>query len=755
MEKTTAVRKTPFRRKRLGEFLVEFGLIDEKTLAKALDIQKIQKKRLGQILMDLGVADEEMIAKALADQLKIPFVRLDEPTIPKDVIALVPPSMAEHYLVMPIKRTEAGFLVAMANPLQVEALDDLKFVAGLNVEVAVAPEQDILMAIERNYGAGNLKKNAQRHSDIEVDVEFVQKTETDEEEIPDLMRLTELPPVVRLVNAILADAIKVNASDIHVEPERDEVFVRQRVDGVLRKVMKTDKKIHASLVSRIKVISNMDIAIRRKPQDGRSQVKFEGKSYDLRISTIPTSNGEKVVIRILDQSRGRVGLEDIGFSENAFEQFSKVISRPQGIILVTGPTGSGKSTTLYACLNKLNTSTVNITTVEDPIEYNIPGINQVQINPKAGITFGAGLRSILRQDPDIVMVGEIRDSETASTAFRAGQTGHLVFSTLHTNDAPSAVVRLMDLGVEAFNVSAALLAVVGQRLVRTICPQCKAPYSASASIMRELRPFTGDRGIPRLWRGTGCKACNYTGYAGRVAIFEHLTVTPAMREAITPGVSAMTLRRAADGQGFESMTVDGIRKALIGLTTIEEIFRVAPPEAQSNESRSPLGRLTMESSGTRETSDTKPAAAESRSRSKKILVADDNEIMLKVISKILASEDYIPITASNGVEAMKLALEEMPDLVITDFLMPEMDGKALVKKLKSQMTMKDIPVIMISAKDESDVDMADNTGAIDGYLKKPVNAKVLLAKINKLLNPPLVGNGKKAPEGPQLPDPRE
>lgn len=401
----TAEKKKPSeKRKKLGELLVEVGLIDRRVLVKALEIQKMKKKRIGQILIDMGVADEEEIAKALSSQLRIPLVRLKKTDIPEEIISLVPHELAENYLLIPIKKTEKGLVVAMANPLEFYAIDDLRFVTQMPISIAVAPQSDILEAIEKYYPKRGLEKDL-GSAGIDEGVEVIQRKEPEDKDIQDLMKLTKLPPVMRFTNAILADAIKLKASDIHIEPQKNEVIIRYRIDGILREVMKTDKHVHASLVSRIKVISNMDISVRRKPQDGRCQVRYGDKDYDLRVSTIPTSYGEKVTIRILDQIRARIGLEDLGLPKKAFDDLVNAISMPQGIILVTGPTGSGKSSTLYACLNRLNSPDVNIITVEDPVEYDIQGINQVQINPQAGLTFAEGLRAILRQDPDIVMVG--------------------------------------------------------------------------------------------------------------------------------------------------------------------------------------------------------------------------------------------------------------------------------------------------------------------------------------------------------------
>ena len=723
-------------RKKLGECLMEAGLIDEKTLAKALEIQKVRKKKIGQILIDMGVADDEEIAKALATQLMIPFLRLGKTEIPQEIISLVPAEVAENYLLIPVKRTEKGLLVAMVNPLDLYALDDVRFLTQMTIDIAIASQGDILQAIERYYPKRDLERDFDSELGIDRGIEVIPPVKKEEKDVDDLMKLTERPPVVRFTNALLADAIRLKASDIHIEPQRSAVIIRYRIDGIMREIMKTDKHVHASLVSRIKVISNMDISIRRKPQDGRSQVRFRDKSYDLRVSTIPTSYGEKVTIRILDQSRAGMRLEELGISDRALRDFMEVMSRPQGIILVTGPTGSGKSSTLYACLNRLNSPSVNIITVEDPVEFDISGINQVQINPQAGITFAAGLRSILRQDPDIVMVGEIRDTETASIAFQAGQTGHLVLSTLHTNDAPSAVTRLLDLGVEAFLISASLVAVVGQRLVRRMCQECKVPDPLSPQILKQLLPYIGTDKKATFWKGAGCEDCQYTGYSGRLGLFEILMVTPSLREIIAPKVSALTLRKAAESEGFQSMSMDGIRKALQGLTTIEEALRVAPPEAEESTRLPIVESPTLEEIEPEAPPPEEPSTSVASVRPQKILVADDNEIMVKILRNILESENYHVITAEDGLEALRLALQERPDLVVTDLLMPKMDGITLIKKLKSQLITRYIPIMMLTAKDEVDSEVRGIDAGADDYLTKPVNPKRLLARVSRLLKRP-------------------
>jgi type IV pilus assembly protein PilB len=556
----------------------------------------------------------------------------------------------------------------------------------------------------------------------------------EEEDIEDIRSLTERPPVVRFVNEILADAIKLKASDIHIEPQKTTAIVRYRVDGFLRDVMQVDRHVHAPTVSRIKVISGMDISVRRKPQDGRCRIKHGEERYDLRVSTIPTSYGEKVTLRILNPESAKISLGSLGLSTKMLAALEDVIHMPQGMLLVTGPTGSGKSSTLCACLNRLNTRQVNIVTVEDPVEFEIKGVNQVQINPLAGITFASGLRSILRQDPDIVMVGEIRDAETASIATQAAQTGHLVLSTLHTNDAPSAVSRLMDLGVEPFLIAASLQSVLGQRLVRKICERCKEPDTLMPSTLKRLAPYLSADTSPIFWKGRGCEACQYTGYAGRTGIFEVLRITAALRSAIEPGFSVLALKKAAEGEGFEPMFHDGMRKALEGVTAVEEVFRVSPVDLENSvESEVIVGSVQQ---GTPEEllSPELQSSSVTLPRPTKILVANHREMTRRVLRGVLEAEGFLVLNAKNSAEAMKLILKEGPDLLVTDFSEPEIDGMSLVEKLRSQLSTRYIPIIVLTARGEEDSKAKWKEAGADESLEKPVEADRLLAHVQRLLD---------------------
>ena len=726
--------KLPSKPLRLGEYLVKIGLIDQETLNKALKAQESVKKKLGQILMDMGVADDVVIAKALSVCINVPYARIDKTDIPKDIILLIPLELAQNHMVIPLRRKGGRLLVAMANPLDLYALEDLRFYTQLAIDRAVVPAGDMVAAIEKHYPRPGLEENLGLEFGAEADeIKVVERRKEKETPIRELQDLGGLPPIIKFVNSVISDAIKMKASDIHIEPHEKSLVVRYRVDGIMREIIRADSNISAAVASRIKIMSDLDIAIKRKPQDGKAQVKQGGKVFDLRVSSLPTSYGEKVTIRILNPATAQLNPEDLGFSPKDLKYLTRAIQTPQGIILVTGPTGSGKSSTLYACLNKLNSPEVNIITVEDPIEFDVDGINQVQINPSAGITFARGLRSILRQDPDIVMVGEIRDQETAVTAFQAAQTGHLVFSTLHTNDAPSAVVRLMDLGIDPFLVSSSLIAVIGQRLVRKICESCKIPHKLPPEQLEEIRPYIGKKKDVAFFKGEGCEDCQQTGYSGRLGLFEMLTLTSDLKDIISSGVSSEKLKKTAEKSGYHVMSFDGIQKAVQGLTTIDEVFRVAPPEitadSQPTDGDSPdLGDSIPEDE--READDSCMFTTDCPT---KILVVDDNLVVLKLLRHLLESVDYLVITAENGVEALKLASTENPDMIVTDYVMPEMDGVMLIKKLKSKEATRTIPVMMLTAKDEEESELEGLDAGADDYLTKPIARKRFLARVARLL----------------------
>ncbi len=558
--------------KKLGDALVDSGLITAVQLQEALKYQKETGDRLGQILVNLGFVSEQDIVGILENQLGIPQITFDPSNLNANLVNSVPEAMIKRHRVMPIKKEGNRLTVAMVDPLNVVAIDDLRLTTGCEIRPVLATEKEIETAIHKHFGLPSLEvamKDFEVTPGSEVENDAVR---LDQEEA-----IIDEAPIVRLVNGIFMEAINEGVSDIHFEPMEDRVRIRYRADGILREAMKLPRKSRAALISRIKIMSDMDIAEKRVPQDGRIQIKYGEKGVDMRVNTLPTVFGEKIVIRLLDKSSIRIRVNQLGLSKLNHHKFTSAIRNPHGILLITGPTGSGKTTTLYATLNELNDPEKNIITVEDPVEYMLEGINQTQVNAKAGLTFAAGLRAILRQDPDIVMVGEIRDGETADIAVRAATTGHLVLSTLHTNDAPGAMTRLIDMGVEPFLVASSVIAVVAQRLVRRICSECKEAY--------ELPPEAPERiylGIPpeqiTFYRGKGCSKCGNKGYKGRLGIHELMPITKGLRHLINARVSADEIKRVAVAEGMVTVKEDGLNKAIEGLTTVQEVTRVAYSE---------------------------------------------------------------------------------------------------------------------------------------------------------------------------------
>jgi len=563
----------------LPDILLKREYITKKQLEKALKKAEEEGKELDKALIELGFITEKELCQTLAEELGFNFVDLSEVELKPELSQLIPDNLAKRYNVVPIGFENDKLLVAMIDPLDTNAVDDIMLMTGFEVETLMATETDIRRAINRIYGTGEIAEADDLASSIaEVDLgklEAFDIADLQEEEISvdKLKEMGDEAPIVKLVNQIIFHAISDKASDIHIEPWPKEVVVRYRMDGILHEIMRIPKHLLAPMVSRIKIMSSLDIAERRKPQDGKIHLKYEGRDFDLRVSTIPTVNGEKVVMRILDKSSVMLGLDRLGFMPDIREKLEWLIAKPYGMILVTGPTGSGKSTTLYACLNKLNQGTVNISTVEDPVEYQIQGINQVQVNPKAGVTFAAALRAFLRQDPDIIMVGEIRDHETAQIAVEAALTGHLVLSTLHTNDAPSAATRLIEMGIEPFLVASAVVGVLAQRLARTICSACKEPYVPPKEALKDIGLAYTEEEIV-FYRGRGCEVCKGTGYKGRTGIHELLIISDKAREVILRRGSANEIKRAVLEEGFKTLQDDAIRKVLEGILTVEEALRV-------------------------------------------------------------------------------------------------------------------------------------------------------------------------------------
>jgi type IV pilus assembly protein PilB len=699
------------RRRYLGEMLCGQGVISRQQLNEVLELQKKEKgARLGRLLLDLGYATEVQICEVVAEQLQIPAADLVAVDVPKEVLSLVTRELAAKYVCLPWFVDGRELYLIMADPTNVAAADAIAFSTGLKVKPVVAPESEILMAIQRFYSVEEESLAQFGNIDLAEQLSVMSESPEDAAEDEDLEKAAQGVPLVKLVNAILADAIRAGASDIHIEPQEKGINVRYRVDGLLRQITTMPKSIQTKVISRIKITAHMDIAERRKPQDGRARLIVAGKAYDMRVSTLPTADGEKVVIRILVQDRAKVALDDLGFEPDMLATFKEMLHRPQGMILVTGPTGSGKTSTLYAALNFLRSETTNIVTVEDPVEYRLAGVNQVAVSDKAGLTFAAGLRSILRQDPNVVMVGEIRDGETAQIAFQAAQTGHLVLSTLHTNDAPAAVTRLVEMGVPAYLVASSVIAVQAQRLVRRLC-DCK-----TVNLDGTAQP-------------KGCEVCRNSGFRGRLAIYELLRVTPRVRSVLLARGSDDLVRRAGRVSGMRTMFMDGERKVARGITVREELLRVIPPdESDDGVADAPVAEDAALSAIPA------PLAPEVRRvRRRKILVVEDEPPMLEVIREVLAAEEYDVVTAGDGREARAQIYKETPDLILTDLQLPGMDGLELLEKVRGDLSTRHIPVIFLTAIESKDVEMqAYNLGA-DDYVTKPFQANLLLSRIRRSL----------------------
>ncbi len=552
-------------KKRLGEILVDMGLVTDEQIEACLVRQKETRQRLGQMLLEDKVVSELDLTKALATKFGIEYLDLTTVQLDMSAAGLMSERLCRRYGAIPVRFIDDTTLqVAMVDPANVLVADDLRIMTGYTILPAIASEEDVFGAISK---LNRLDDQVHENPDSVV---------TGDEEITDIREMTEEPPIVKLVNSVIAQSVDDGASDIHFEPQAKELVIRFRLDGVLHEVMSVPRRMQSGVISRLKVMAELDIAERRVPQDGRIGLVVGGKPIDMRVATLPTVYGEKIVMRLLDKSNVMLDLTDLGFSAKALKRYKRSFTRPYGAILVTGPTGSGKSTTLYATLNIINSPEKNVITVEDPVEYRLNGINQVQVNVKAGMTFAAALRSILRCDPDIVMVGEVRDRETASIAIESALTGHLVLSTLHTNDAPGALSRLTEMGIEPFLTSSAVDCVLAQRLARRLCKECKEPYEPSEEMLKknDFPPEVFDMGQVTLYRPKGCSRCNGTGYKGRLGIYEVMIVSEAIRRLTVERKSADEISRVAQAEGMKNLREDGIDKVLAGATSIEEIARV-------------------------------------------------------------------------------------------------------------------------------------------------------------------------------------
>jgi type IV pilus assembly protein PilB len=703
----TAASSRRGRRKPLGEILVQHGVITPDQLKEALSRKNEGNARLGRLLVDLGLATETQICEALAEQLQMPAADMVAVDVSNEILNKVPKELALKHTCLPWFVEGRELYLIMADPTNIAAADAVAFATGLKVRPVVAPESEILSALERFYKAEESSLAQFENLSLSEQLLVVSETQTDAAE-EDVEKAALHEPVVKLVNAILADAVRAGASDIHIEPQERSVVLRYRVDGLLRLVMSMPKRVQNRVLSRLKVMSHMDISERRKPQDGRTRLVIGQTAYDMRVSTLPAAEGEKAVIRILVQARAQVKLEDLGMETDLLATFRELLHRPQGMILVTGPTGSGKTSTLYAAVNMLRSDTTNIVTVEDPIEYRVPGITQVAVSDKAGLTFAAGLRSILRQDPNIVMVGEIRDLETAEVAFQAAQTGHLVLSTLHTNDAPGAATRLVEMGIPSYLVASSVIAIVAQRLVRRLC-DCRTKLPDGTA------------------QPKGCEACRFSGFKGRMAVHELMRLTPRVRSVLLARSSDDFVRTAARASGMRTMYEDGLRKIARGLTAREELVRVVPPDEVAEEEsiahdagEAPVRPL--------------PASLSNDVRSprrSRVLVVDDEPTLVEIVKEILETEHYEVVTASSGTEALAEIYRHRPDLVLTDLQMPGMNGLEMLQRIRADLQTAQVPVVFLTVADSLDTEVKALDLGADDYITKPIERARLLSRVRR------------------------
>jgi len=721
----------------VGNLLIRKGVIDDTALRRAVEAQSKHPATLGKTLAGLGVSDESTIARLVADEMHLEFLA-EKPTVVASAAELLTAEFCRKRRTIPLSINGNAVRLAVCDPLDLSLFQDVEFRTGRKVVAVVATQTLIEQMLDQIYPAPaappmtsydmlEAVKPAGEVESAEADSEIDSTT---------LVKDTNLAPIIRLVNLILSDAAKAGASDIHIEPGETSVQVRQRVDGLLREALTLPLHLRDQTVSRLKIISGMDIAERRKPQDGRSRLRFEGRRIDLRVSTLPTQFGEKVVIRLLNSSRALRSMDELDLSADNLRTLQGFLGRARGLVLVTGPTGSGKTSTLYASLNAIKSPTNNIITLEDPIEFQVPGVNQTQINVRAGVTFASGLRSILRQDPNIILVGEIRDQETADIALQAAQTGHLLLSTLHTNDAASTITRLFDLGVQPFLVASSLVGIAAQRLVRRVCPACAGPKPLNREVVARI----GASRLPadgKWMAGAGCEECGGTGLRGRLAIHEVLAVGDEVRGLISSRASDLVIRNAARRAGMQTLLEDGIAKAARGLTTLEEVLQVA---SESDEPERPETSAGSPVSGTQSVAAVPPAPATVVSTDhdgrRRVLVVEDNATIVSVVKYFLELEGFDVTVAADGHAGLEMALRDRPDLIVSDVRMPGMTGTEMVRELRAHPTTVGTRILMLTSEEGVDAETEALAAGADDYILKPVEPRRLAARIKALLGRP-------------------
>jgi type IV pilus assembly protein PilB len=718
----------------VGDLLVRKGVINDAALARAVEAQSKSPATLGKTLANLGLSDESTVARFVAEAMHLEFLEA-KPAVEARVAGLLTPDFCRKRRAIPLSLSGSSLSLAVCDPLDPTLLTDVEFRTGRKVTAVVATQTMVEQMLVSAYPSklpSSVRTSYDMLDDVRPEGEVESAgLESDPIDAATLVKETNLPPIVRLVNLILSDAAKAGASDIHIEPQETVVHVRQRVDGLLREALTLPLHLKDQTISRLKIISGMDIAERRKPQDGRSRLRFEGRRIDLRVSTLPTQFGEKVVIRLLNSSTAARPMDQLDLSSDNLRVVRGFLARPRGLMLVTGPTGSGKTSTLYAALNAIKSPTNNIITLEDPIEYQVAGVNQTQINPRAGVTFASGLRSILRQDPNVIFVGEIRDNETADVAFQAAQTGHLLLSTLHTNDSASTITRLFDLGVQPFLVASSLIGVVAQRLVRRVCPACAAPRQPADDVVERI----GKSRLPadgKWMAGKGCDECAGSGSKGRLAIHEVLSISDEVRELISSRASDLAIRNAARRAGMRTLFEDGIAKAAKGLTTLEEVLHVAAEAAEPEHEVAapvPVPQNTPASAAP-----VTPIAAGGR----RVLVVEDNATISSVVKYFLELEGFAVTVAEDGRAGLDMALRDRPDLIVSDVRMPGMTGTEMVKQLRGNPATAGTRILMLTSEESIDTETEALAAGADDYILKPVEPRRLAARVKALLSRPNV-----------------
>ena len=723
----------------VGDLLVRKGVIDGTALARAVEAQSKRPATLGKTLADLGLSDESTVARLVAEAMHLEFLE-EKPAVDASVAGLLTAEFCRKRGAIPLSLKGSSLSLAVCDPLDPTLLTDVEFRTGRKVVAIVATQTMVEQTLALLYpSASAVPASAPTSYDMIDNAKPAGEVEStgDESEVDAaaLVKDTNLPPIVRLVNLILSDAAKAGASDIHIEPQETVVHVRQRVDGLLREALTLPLHLRDQTISRLKIISGMDISERRKPQDGRSRLRFEGRRIDLRVSTLPTQFGEKVVVRLLNSSAAARPMDQLDLSSDNLRVIRGFLARPRGLMLVTGPTGSGKTSTLYAALNAIKSPTNNIITLEDPIEFQVPGVNQTQINPRAGVTFASGLKSILRQDPNVILVGEIRDGETADIAFQAAQTGHLLLSTLHTNDAASTITRLFDLGVQPFLVASSLLGVVAQRLVRRVCPACATPKPPADDVVERI----GKSRLPteaKWMAGKGCDECGGSGSKGRLAIHEVLSINDEVRELISSRASDLAIRNAARRAGMRTLFEDGIAKAAQGLTTLEEVLQVAAEDAEPELADAiPVPPPPSAPSPLAPAAPVTPSAAGRR----RVLVVEDNATIASVVKYFLELEGFDVTVASDGRAGLDMALRDRPDLIVSDVRMPNLTGTEMVKNLRGNAATAGTRILMLTSEESIETETEALAAGADDYILKPVEPRRLAARVKALLSRPSVG----------------